>query len=336
MQAYGRMQKRGFTLVELLTVVAIIALLVGLLVPAIGKVRDHAKKASTQNLLEVLGKGCEMFQKDFERYPRSTGANPFEASSTNVVLAGAQWLVLELAGADLKGYVAMDKYRYPDTAPPGSPDGAVDEKDWQHWYGLNSPDNLRRWGPYVELEGKSVQTPENYAKDAGLTLPDRLTPGHALAGSSDFNNGKLPMAVDAFDYPVLYYLANDHAKAPFTYWSGSTPTIGCYTQSDNAAFTGSTAVTPTVPGFDLGAGADAAGGQAHWLAQAGWPVSSDLTLRPAENGFAGKFYDRGLFDQQGGAGATNGKVWPHRDKTFVLISPGKDGIYGTSDDVTNF
>ncbi len=321
-------RRRGFTLIELLTVIAIISLLIGVLVPAVSAARNSAKKASTQNLIESIGKGCEMFQRDFERYPRSTNMrNPFEPESANIQLCGAQWVILELAGADMQGYVAGDKYRYPDT----DGDGTVNEVDWQKYYDPAFSDSFHRYGPYVQLDGRAAQSPGYFRDRMGATLPDVLDPEKPAAGTSDWNNGRLPFAVDAFGFPVLYYAANDQATLPFTDPADTGPSgegwrPGRYTQWDNQAFTGSDYYGST--GIDLGGGTD------HPLRYLGWAVATATTV-PDSKSFAGAVYDRGLFEQNRKTDGT-GKVWPHRPDTFIFISAGKDALYGTSDDVMNF
>jgi len=50
-----RQRRTGFTLIELLVVISIIALLIGILLPAIGKARDSAKVAISQSNLKNFG-----------------------------------------------------------------------------------------------------------------------------------------------------------------------------------------------------------------------------------------------------------------------------------------
>ena len=58
------MKRDGFTLIEMLVVVAIIALLVGILLPSFGAVRTSAKKAQTLAQFNSLATGLELFRKE--------------------------------------------------------------------------------------------------------------------------------------------------------------------------------------------------------------------------------------------------------------------------------
>ena len=62
-------KRSGFTLVELLTVIAIIGVLTGLLIPAIRSARLKARVARVHGELKDLSAGLEMYRNDCEVYP---------------------------------------------------------------------------------------------------------------------------------------------------------------------------------------------------------------------------------------------------------------------------
>ena len=84
----------GFTLVEILVVIAIIAILAGILLSALGGVQESAKKTKTVSLMQSFARACDMFALDHGRYP---GLLP-ESAIDGVIITSMQNALLELMG----------------------------------------------------------------------------------------------------------------------------------------------------------------------------------------------------------------------------------------------
>jgi prepilin-type N-terminal cleavage/methylation domain-containing protein len=78
------MRKKAFTLIELLVVVAIIALLIAILLPALGRAREMARRATCSSNLRQIGLACNTYAQDnreaLPAVPKSSTAN-----ATNII-----------------------------------------------------------------------------------------------------------------------------------------------------------------------------------------------------------------------------------------------------------
>jgi len=77
-----RQRRRGFTIIEMLVVIAILAILVGMTVPALLKMKSRGFVTQAKSLIEVLKASLEEYASEYGDYP-PTYINPFYEEDIN-------------------------------------------------------------------------------------------------------------------------------------------------------------------------------------------------------------------------------------------------------------
>ena len=75
--------RRAFTLTELLIVIGIIVILIGLLLPVVGKIKRASYTASTQQQISTLMSAIEAYHNDFNAYPGPLPLNQINYAQAN-------------------------------------------------------------------------------------------------------------------------------------------------------------------------------------------------------------------------------------------------------------
>jgi len=71
-----RAKNRGFTLVELLVVIAVIGILIALLLPAVQAAREAARQTKCRNNLRQVALACHLYEASFRQLPGYAGERP--------------------------------------------------------------------------------------------------------------------------------------------------------------------------------------------------------------------------------------------------------------------
>jgi len=302
----------GFTLVELLTVCAIITLLMGILLPSLSFVRTSSKNAAQRAQLNTIEMALLAFKNDQGYYPPSS-----TTTAVTLEYCGAQKLAEALLGWDLMGFHPRTVWRA-DGKDLGRGDTTYDPLKTRDAPPDGTPDTLlERVGPYLELAGTNFFRLGESAAGARDGLYDAPAPASLAVNTyvicdvfatkrlfvTDPVSGLSTKPVKA-GTPILYFKANTNSKTI------SDPVFGncIYNVEDNQTLI---AMLPTIL-------SDGTANLKYHKLGAAAPFD--------------EFYDY-ITDPrvQTPAGA-----WPYKADSYILISAGADGIYGSQDDICNF
>ncbi len=303
---------KAFTLVELLTVIGIIAILVGILLPVVGSVRKAGYSAKTQALISSLAAGIERYQQDFGAYPgpllnsevysitlptNSSTTGFVTSNATNITMA--ENLVLGLCGG-LKINSGTVNY---DPSLVGQGPRCLNK----------STNTNKTYQPYADANPLSWQAdPTNGNNQTGHFFDDSAPlPG----GASD---SIIPEYVDGYPdpMPILYLRAKPGATGIIATGSGAqydlNQIIGYTTNNIGVSKTlsSSSYKSATYPQHGLKA-----------LGAGGTLNSSSIYPYQALSYFTN---------------FTISSSTPRQKDGYILISAGSDRVYGTDDDITNF
>jgi len=300
--------KTGFTLVELLTVLAIISLLVGLIIPSLTMVRKLTKETRQKAQFNTIEMALLVFKNDHGDYPRSNQRDPV----TGDIYCGTQKLTEALLGWDLMGFHPDSRFQSDGRDGAGNViyPRPLDPADPAHLENLDQREDL-----YLDLSKANAFRlgVSSAGVDDGLFQdPAPLAP-HTYVICDSFAVKSLTVGTKTFKAgtPILYYRADTSSKIFHT----GLVEERIYDCTDNSAL------------LRLGVLPDAGPAKIHPLTE---PGGSGLY-----------FYDVGykIVDMRASMAmgyATTGVTWPHRPDSYILISAGYDGLYGTADDICNF
>ncbi len=291
----------AFTIIELLTVMSIIVILIGLLVPSLQMVKRYAKEVKQRAQFHSIEAALEIFSGDSEygRYPDSNGVD-----ATNAQYCGAMRLCEAMVGQDLAGFHPLSLFRADCTDGTtklyaNNPEGTA--------LGPSDRINLSsRRGPFLPADMANAYRLRQLYSDDG-TGAFEGDPAGLFVLCDSYNRVVNRDTGKRIGMPILYYKANKGNTIHDP--NGTTPPVAndskgyIYNYLDNEA-----------------------------LLALGLPPTGEATDHPLF--VPSKFYDTITNKKVTMTPATSG--WPYRPDSYILISAGYDGVYGTDDDIFNF
>ncbi|MBN2590620.1 MAG: type II secretion system protein [Sedimentisphaerales bacterium] len=288
-------KQAAFTIVELLTVMSIIVILIGLLVPALSKVRIFSREVKQRAQFHSMDSAIELYNTEFDGYPPSGDIDP-----AGVAYCGAMKLCEAMMGQDLMGFHPDSIFRADGTDGAGTPfDFYTQETE------------SARVGTYLPLESANAFKVSQIFGES--IAPFNVNDNYVLC---DIYSRTTRSGIKT-GMPILYYKANISKNSH----SLATLNNNIYDYRDNDELVKLGMSTEEKP----------PAGPSHPLASTG--------LTRYEVGGSPEPSDPRIFYEHTSSEKiklSSGLSRPYRSDSYILLSAGNDGEYGTRDDIYNF
>lgn len=292
----------AFTIVELLTVMSIIVILIGLLIPALNKVKQYATNVKQRAQFHSIEAAMELFDSQFGSYPDSSYTAP--GVTGTLAYCGAEKLAEAMMGQDLMGFHPDSVFRSDGTGIRTLANGATSTVQL-----YNSTTISARLGAFLPLENANAYPlHELYTDPGNLDYTGTVAPANSnwhYVLCDVYNRVTNSRTGRKVGMPVLYYKANTSKQSHDLTNPNNEDNI--YNYRDNSEL-----LRLGIPG--------GVAGQIHRLL-------SHTGTRPEIEG------ERFYWNIRNDKVAINR---PYRADSYILISAGWDGEYGTADDICNF
>lgn len=317
-----RTRKKGFTIVELLTVMGVIAVLIGLLVPALGLVKDNAKRIQQKAQFHGIDVGLEIFKNEFGSYPASndnsinTFSSPIDTYDPTTY-CGANKLAEAMVGQDYLGFHPSSAFNATGTAdvpltttPPsvGSVDVYSADASQANWQTADENINVRK-DPFMDLENANAFPMNEVYGTSNAQFPgifDLTTKYPPLVLCDVYARKRSGVGSKKTGTPVLYFRARTSFKhQDYDGTIAAAPNPG--NEEDDIYYLGDNENLLLLGKPDDGVN------------------YTSMTGTPELN------FENMIVNVQ-----VQTLQRPYRAETYILISAGKDGDFGTADDVFNF
>ncbi len=221
MNAPRRMIRSAFTLIEMLTVIGILAILIVIILPAMGNARKAARLTDTRAQMSAIANAMSSFEMS-ERHRPGYFSPRYMASAINATtygFTGMENAMLDLIG----GYSTTAQAGLIPIGPGGTP--GVDQVfvDVGAMGATKQASNGTIARSYLAFDSKHFVA--------------QSAPGQRIAGNQ---NAQLPVFIDTFGQPILAWFADEIGDSETLFAAENNLSLASFYWATNAGFLSAT------------------------------------------------------------------------------------------------